>query len=86
MQQPDAQHTVNAPATGAPFSAHTFGVMLLDSVDWLDVPYNVKQAVRQLRNISASGVMFLLLQSWLTMYNLVITVGSTAFYVSAAQG
>ena len=84
MQQPYAQHTVDAPATGAPFSVHARGVMLLDSYDWLDVPQNVKQAVRQLRDISASGITFLLLQSWLTVYNLVITVGSTAFYVSTA--
>ena len=64
----------------APFSLHARGVQLLDTTRLLDGPHQFKSAFHSLRDLLSSFYVFLLIQSWLSLYNILITVASCAFY------
>lgn len=64
----------------APFSLHSRGVQLLDTTRLLDVPHQLKSASRHLRDLLSSLWVFVLIQSWLSVYNVLITISSCAFY------
>lgn len=64
----------------APFSLHSRGVQLLDTTRLFDAPHQIKSASRHLRDLLSSLYVFALVQSWLSVYNLLITISSTAFY------
>lgn len=64
----------------APFSLHSRGVQLLDTTRLFDAPHQIKSASRHLRDLLSSLYVFALVQSWLSVYNLLITISATAFY------
>lgn len=64
----------------APFSLHARGVQLLDTTRLLDGPHQFKSACHSLRDLLSSFYVFLLIQSWLSLYNIIITIASCAFY------
>lgn len=64
----------------APFSLHSRGVQLLDTTRLFDVPHQLKSASRHLRDLLSSLWVFVLIQSWLSVYNVLITISSCAFY------
>ena len=64
----------------APFSLHSRGVQLLDTTRLFDAPHQIKSASRHLRDLLSSLYVFALVQSWLSVYNLLITFSATAFY------
>ncbi|KAK9810038.1 hypothetical protein WJX72_003856 [[Myrmecia] bisecta] len=76
-----------APVTrSAPFSMHARGVQLLDINRLLDVPHQLKAAFRHLRDVSSALYTFLLIQTWLSIYSLVITIVSVSFYTYFKDG
>ena len=64
----------------APFSLHSRGVQLFDTTRLFDAPHQIKSASRHLRDLLSSLYVFALVQSWLSVYNLLITISATAFY------
>lgn len=64
----------------APFSLHSRGVQLLDTTRLFDAPHQIKSASRHLRDLLSSLYVFALIQSWLSVYNVLITISATAFY------
>lgn len=64
----------------APFSLHSRGVQLLDTTRLFDTPHQLRSASRHLRDLLSSLWVFFLLQSWLSVYNVLITISSCAFY------
>lgn len=64
----------------APFSLHSRGVQLLDTTRLFDAPHQLRSASRHLRDLLSSLYVFALVQSWLSVYNLLITISATAFY------
>lgn len=64
----------------APFSLHSRGVQLLDTTRLFDVPHQGRSASRHLRDLLSSLWVFVIIQSWLSVYNVLITIASCAFY------
>lgn len=64
----------------APFSLHSRGVQLLDTTRLFDATHQIKSASRHLRDLLSSLYVFALIQSWLSLYNVLITISATAFY------
>ncbi len=64
----------------APFSLHSRGVQLLDTTRLFDAPHQIRSALRHFRDLLSSLYVFALIQSWLSVYNVLITISATAFY------
>ena len=68
------------------FSTHSRGVQLFDARLFCDCSAQWAAASSHLRDIASSLWYLLLIQSWLTVYALIVTICSVAFYCYVRNG
>jgi hypothetical protein len=67
----------------APFSAHSRGVQLLDARTLFDIPSQLHKSATQVRDISTSFLCLILIQPFLSLVTVLITLGSVSFFTYA---
>ena len=78
MQSPVAPASSTAAQRNTPFSSHSRGVPLFDSVRCCDFPTHLGHFGGELRDISSSFLVLLAIQPWLTLIAMIVTISSVA--------
>lgn len=78
LESPVAPVSSTAAQRNTPFSSHSRGVPLFDSVRCCDFPTHLGHFGRELQDISSGFLVLLAIQPWLTLIAMVVTISSVA--------